>query len=35
MVEREIPMPAELVNQLKTWKSKRDESCGLVFQYRL
>src|SRR5882672_5756849 len=29
--EREIPIPAKLVKRLRTWKSNRDESCGLVF----
>jgi len=29
--EREIPIPAKLVKKLKTWKSKADKTCGLVF----
>jgi len=29
--EREIPIPAKLVTQLKKLKGKRDENCGLVF----
>jgi integrase/recombinase XerD len=29
--EREIPIPAKLVNSLKAWKAKADKTCGLVF----
>jgi integrase len=29
--EREIPIPAKLVNSLKAWKKKADKTCGLVF----
>jgi integrase/recombinase XerD len=29
--EREIPIPAKLVKNLKKWKSKSDKTCGLVF----
>jgi integrase/recombinase XerD len=29
--EREIPIPARLVNQLKAWRAKSDKTCGLVF----
>jgi integrase len=30
--EREIPIPAKLVKNLKQWKAKADKSCGLVFR---
>jgi integrase/recombinase XerD len=29
--EREIPIPAKLVKSLKTWKTKSDKTCNLVF----
>jgi len=29
--EREIPIPSNLVKQLKKWKAKADKTCGLVF----
>jgi integrase/recombinase XerD len=29
--EREIPVPAKLVKNLKMWKVKADKNCGLVF----
>ena len=29
--EREIPIPAKLVRELKAWKAKSDKTCGLVF----
>jgi integrase len=29
--EREIPIPAKLVNSLKAWKKKSDKNCHLVF----
>jgi integrase/recombinase XerD len=29
--EREIPIPAKLVERLKAWKAKSDKTCGLVF----
>ncbi len=29
--EREIPIPAKLVKQLKAWKANSDKTCGLVF----
>jgi integrase len=29
--EREIPIPAKLVNSLKAWKKKADKTCSLVF----
>jgi integrase len=29
--EREIPIPAKLVKQLKAWKARADKDCGLVF----
>jgi integrase len=29
--EREIPIPAKLVERLKAWKAKADKKCGLVF----
>jgi len=29
--EREIPIPAKLVKELKAWKAKRDKGCDLVF----
>jgi integrase/recombinase XerD len=29
--EREIPIPAKLVKNLKAWKAKADKTCGLVF----
>jgi len=29
--EREIPIPSKLVKQLKKWKAKADQTCGLVF----
>ena len=29
--EREIPIPAKLVESLRAWKAKSDKSCGLVF----
>jgi len=29
--EREIPIPAKLVQRLKAWKAKSDKTCGLVF----
>jgi len=29
--EREIPIPAKLVNSLKAWKAKADKTCPLVF----
>ena len=29
--EREIPIPAKLVQSLKAWKAKSDKTCGLVF----
>jgi integrase len=29
--EREIPIPATLVNSLKAWKAKSDKACSLVF----
>jgi integrase/recombinase XerD len=29
--EREIPIPAKLVQSLKAWKPKADKTCGLVF----
>jgi integrase/recombinase XerD len=29
--EREIPIPAKLVQSLKAWKAKADKTCGLVF----
>jgi integrase len=29
--EREIPIPAKLVKELKAWKAKADKTCGLVF----
>jgi len=29
--EREIPIPAKLVKNLRAWKEKRDKTCTLVF----
>jgi integrase/recombinase XerD len=29
--EREIPIPADLIERLKEWKAKADKMCGLVF----
>jgi integrase len=29
--EREIPIPAKLVQSLKTWRGRADKNCGLVF----
>jgi integrase len=29
--EREIPIPAKLVQSLKVWKAESDKTCGLVF----
>jgi integrase len=29
--EREIPIPAKLVKDLRTWKGQADKTCGLVF----
>lgn len=29
--EREIPIPAKLVNRLKAWKKRTDKDCALVF----
>ena len=29
--EREIPIPTDLVKSLRTWKTKSDKSCDLVF----
>jgi len=29
--EREIPIPSKLARSLKTWKTKSDKTCGLVF----
>jgi integrase/recombinase XerD len=29
--EREIPIPAKLVKELKAWKAKSDKTCSLVF----